>query len=289
MFAKFFDNTGALPYHVHHRQKHAKLVNQMSKHEAYYFPAQLNNHNGEFPYTFFGFEPGTSKGQIKQCLKNFTKGDNKITNLSRAYRLEIGAGWDISPGILHAPGSLCTYEPQESSDIFAMYQSLVGDQIIPEELLWKNTPAAKIGDYDYLLDVLDWEKNADPNFVANHFMRPRPVKPENEMVKAGYHEKWICYRSKAFSAKELTVFPDKTITIADQAAYGLIVLQGHGKMAGWDIESPALIRFGQLTNDEFFVSAPAARTGVMIRNLSTTDPIVILKHFGPDNPDMNCG
>jgi len=134
--------------------------------------------------------------------------------------------------------------------------------------------------------VLDWEKNVDPNFAANRFMRPKPVKSENEMAEAGYNEKWICYRSKAFSANELTVFPGKTVTITDHAAYGLIVLQGHGKMGGWDIEAPALIRYGQLTNDEFFVSESAAKMGVIIRNFSSTDPIVMLKHFGPDNPDL---
>jgi hypothetical protein len=57
-------------------------------------------------------------------------------------------------------------------------------------------------------------------------------------------------------------------------------------MGVWDIETPALIRYGQLTNDEFFISESAAVEGVLITNHSTTDPIVMLKHFGPGNPDM---
>ena len=76
------------------------------------------------------------------------------------------------------------------------------------------------------------------------------------------------------------------LTIRDAAAYGCIVLQGHGTMGAWDIESPALIRFGQLTHDEFFVSESAAKEGVVITNPSKTDPIVMLKHFGPGNPDL---
>ncbi len=287
MYAKFFDNKGGLPLHVHHRAEHAKLVNQNAKHEAYYFPPQLNNYGGDFPYTFFGLRPGTSKEQIKECLKNFTKGDNKITNYSCAYRLQVGTGWDVPPGILHAPGSLCTYEPQEASDVYAIYQSLVGDQIMAEEMLWKNTPVDKIGNFDYLIEVLDWEKNVDPNFVANHFMEPKPVRPEEEMVAEGYTERWIVYRSERFSAKELTVLPKKKVMIYDSAAYGLIVVQGHGRMGKWEIESPALIRFGQLTNDEFFVSEDAAKKGVLIVNPSDTDPIVMLKHFGPGNPDLS--
>ena len=84
----------------------------------------------------------------------------------------------------------------------------------------------------------------------------------------------------------MTVLPGKTVTIKDSAAYGIIVMQGHGKMGVWDIETPALIRYGQLTNDEFFISEKAAKDGVTISNASATDPIVILKHFGPGNPDM---
>jgi hypothetical protein len=63
-------------------------------------------------------------------------------------------------------------------------------------------------------------------------------------------------------------------------------MQGHGTMGVWDIETPALIRYGQLTNDEFFISETAAKDGVKIVNNSDTDPIVILKHFGPRNPDL---
>ena len=57
-------------------------------------------------------------------------------------------------------------------------------------------------------------------------------------------------------------------------------------MGVWDIETPSLIRYGQLTHDEYFVSEQAAKEGVKITNPSKTDPIVMLKHFGPGNPDM---
>jgi len=286
MYSKFFDNKGALPHHIHHRDQHAKRTGQLGKPEAYFFPPQVNNHSGDFPYTFFGLNPGTTREELKQCLIDFTKGDNKITNISRAYRLEVGTGWDVPPGVLHAPGSLCTYEPQRASDVFAMYQSLTGDQIVPKELLWKDTPGDKVNDFDYLMDVIDWNLNVDPDFVNKHFMQPRPVKPVESMEEAGYIENWICYKSTAFSAKELTVFPEKTVTIKDSGAYGLIMMQGHGKLGVWDIETPTLIRYGQITHDEFFVSEEAAKTGITVMNPSKTDPIVMLKHFGPNNPDL---
>lgn len=286
MYSKFFDNMGPLPHHVHANDTYAKMVGQYGKPEAYYFPPQLNNHGGDYPYTFFGIAPGTTKDQIRECLVNFTKGDNKITNYSAAYRLEPGTGWDVPPGLLHAPGSLCTYEPQKASDVFAMYQSLVNEAIVPEELLWNGTPKERIGDFDLLLEVLDWELNVDPNMMANRFMKPIPVRSEKEMAADGYRETWICYKSEDFSAKELTVAPGATVTIKDNAAYGMIMMQGHGTMGVWNVETPALIRYGQLTNDEFFVSEAAAKEGVKIVNESDTDPIVMLKHFGPANPDL---
>lgn len=286
MYSKFFDNMGPLPHHIHHNDEHAAKIGQKGKPEAYYFPPQVNNHGGDFPYTFFGIAPGTTKDQIRECLVNFTKGDNKITSYSQAFRLDPGTGWDVPPGMLHAPGSMCTYEPQKASDVFAMYQSLVNEAIIPEALLWNGTPQDRIGDFDQLMEVIDWELNLEPNIRGTRFMEPIPVRPLEEMQAEGYVEKWIVYKSHDFSAKELTVNPGATVTITDQGCYGMIMMQGYGTMENWDIETPSMIRYGQLTHDEYFVTETAAKAGVKIVNKSKTDPIVMLKHFGPDNPEL---
>ena len=42
-----------------------------------------------------------------------------------------------------------------------------------------------------------------------------------------------------------------------------------------------MIRFGQMTQDEVFVTANAAKAGVKLTNASDSDPLVLLKHFGP--------
>lgn len=286
MYSKFFDNAGPLPHHIHHRNKHAERVNQAGKPEMYFFPSQLNNHGGEFPFTFFGLNPETTKEQVKVSLENFAKGDNNILGLSRAHKLELDTGWDVPPGVLHAPGSLCTYEPQFASDVYAMYQSvLYGGQCVLENLFWKDCPEEEKGNFEYLIDVIDWELNVDPDFHKNRFMAPVPVEPIEEMKKNGYMEEWICYKSRDVSAKRLTVLPGKTMTIKDNAAYGIICLQGHGKFGVWNLETPALIRYGQMTNDEFFVTEKAAKNGITITNLSDVEEIVILKHFA-ENPDL---
>lgn len=230
-YSKFFDNQGPLPHHVHHRNQHAALTGQLGKPEMYFFPAQMNNYRAERAETYFGLNPGTTKEDLKKALMNFSKGDNKILELSRAYKQEVDTGYDVPAGVLHAPGTLCTYEPQFASDVFAMYQSVLwGDHAVSESLLWKDTPQDKLGDYDHLVEVLDWEKNVDPEFHKHYFMAPKPVRPVEEMEKEGYVEEWICYKCPLASAKRLTVLPGQTVTIRDSAAYGLIMLQGHGTL-----------------------------------------------------------
>jgi hypothetical protein len=81
------------------------------------------------------------------------------------------------------------------------------------------------------------------------------------------------------------VLPKRTVTIKDAAAYGLILTQGYGMFGNLQVSTPAMIRFGQMTEDELFVTAQAASEGIRIENRSDSDPLVILKHFGPGNPD----
>jgi hypothetical protein len=282
MYSKFFDNMYPLPHHLHHSDEKAKDIGKLGKPEAYYYPPQYNQTNGTFPYTFFGFDPGTTRDQVIDCLKRWEDGDNGILELSRAYRLQLGTGWDVAPGILHAPGTLCTYEPQRASDVFSMWQSLIADQqFVDRSLLVKDVPADKAYDYDYLLSLLDWEANTDPDFAKNHFLAPRPAGEGD-----GYSETWIVYGSEYFSAKELTVAPGRTVTVRDKGAYGMITTQGYGRFGPHPISAPTMIRFGQMTEDEFFVTASAAAQGVTITNLSATEPLVMIKHFNPGNPDM---
>ncbi len=288
MYSKFFDNKGALPHHVHQMEEHAKNVGQQQKPEHYFFPTQLNNYGADAPYTYFGLEPGTSRADVRHCLEIWNQGDNHITDLSKAYRLELGTGWYVPAGVLHAPGSLCTYEPQWASDVFAMFQSLVNEVPIAWDLLVKNVPPEKAHDLDYIISMLDWDKNINPYFKRDHFRPPVPVKPVEQMKSDGYVENWIAYGNPYVAAKELTVLPGRTAIVKDAGPYGLIMLQGHGTLGVHPIETPALIRFGQLTHDEFFVSCGAAQAGVKITNPSATDPIVMLKHFAvnPEAPQM---
>ncbi len=70
----------------------------------------------------------------------------------------------------------------------------------------------------------------------------------------------------------------------DSAAYGCILVQGHGSFGAFDdAEAPQMIRFRQLSGDEYFVSESAARAGVRVVNNSRHEEMVILRHFGPNS------
>ena len=51
-----------------------------------------------------------------------------------------------------------------------------------------------------------------------------------------------------------------------------------GKLA---LQTPAMIRFGALTEDEVFITHEAATAGVEIENTGS-EPLVGLRYFGPD-------
>ncbi len=172
VYSKFFDNMGPIPHHMHQSFEHAALTGQQGKPESYYFPPQYNNVDNNFAYTFMGLEPGTTKAQVRKCLENWHKGDNGILDLSKAYRLKRGTGWLIPPGVLHAPGSLCTYEPQWGSDVFGMFQSLVEGREVPWSLLVKDVPEDKHQDLDFIIEQLDWEKNIDTHFKEHNYLEP---------------------------------------------------------------------------------------------------------------------
>jgi hypothetical protein len=219
---------------------------------------------------------------VRKCLENWHKGDNGILDLSRAYRLKRGTGWLIPPGVLHAPGSLCTYEPQWGSDVFGMFQSLVEGREVPWSLLVKDVPKDKHQDLDFIIEQLDWEKNVDTHFKAHNYLEPIV---DAARSGSGYQDRWIVYGTvdgaQLFSAKELTVEPGAKCKLQEPAASGWITVQGRGRLGKLNLQTPAMIHFGQETEDEVFISHEAATAGVEVENTGS-EPLVSLRYFGPD-------
>jgi hypothetical protein len=137
------------------------------------------------------------------------------------------------------------------------------------------------------MDIIDWKLNMDPNFKEKFHLKPILI---GNVKSKRYVERWVVYvkvhGEEVFSAKELTVYSGAKVTLKDSGAYGFITVQGQGKINEITFESPNMIRFSDITRDEFLVPYPAAIKRVTIKN-TVREPIVILKHFGSDcNPGM---
>jgi len=138
---------------------------------------------------------------------------------------------------------------------------MVEGRYVPWDLLVKDMPKNKHKDFDFIVDQLDWESNLDPNFKDNHYLEPVPVA---DTCKEGFVDRWIVYGKingeQLFTAKELTVDPGVRCTIKDKGAYGLICVQGTGKINGHALSSPKLIRFTELTAVSYTHLRAAARS-----------------------------
>ncbi len=161
-----------------------------------------------------------------------------------------------------------------------MYQNLVEGRAVPRALLTKDFPEEFHNDNQYIVDALDWEKNVDPNFKDSNYLEPI-VSEQGD----GWVDKWIVYGSvdgqQLFTAKELTIQPGSKCTVKDGGAYGLITVQGSGRIEKMVLDSPVMIRFGAMTEDEVFVTAKKAKSGVTFENTGK-EPLVTLRYFGPN-------
>ncbi len=281
-FAKLYDYDKPLFHHLHLTEEMANKIGMHGKPESYYFPPQYNSgYLGRMPLTYFGFDPSTTKEQVMQCLEDYDIKDNRITELSRAYRIKLGTGWYTPAGVIHAPASLVTFEPQWNSDVNTIMENVTMGEVNPHNLLTDCAPEEEKNDLEAIFNQIDWEESTRPDYKEKYF-RESKVKCES----AEAVERWVAYANDWVAAKEVTVMPGETYVLADQACYCAIVVQGHGSFGVFECEAPELVRFEDITGDEYFVSESAAKKGVKITNTSSYQPLVILQNFANNNPEV---
>ncbi len=276
--AKVFDYNGRLPLHLHQREEHAALVGRHSKDEAYYFPEGFAL--GPHPETFFGVHPWISDSKSYDVLLPYLQDwdSDGILRHSRAYQQVAGEGFHVPSGVLHAPGTAVTIELQEDSDVFAMLQALNDGRIISKELLWKDVRAEdrELRGERFILELIDWERNADPYFYENHHTPPKLIESSRQPYG---EEHWIFYNTAKFSGKKLVVRPGQRYRSSEAGVYSLFVLSGQGRYGGVEVQggTPGL--------DELLVTYGRAINGLDVLNDGDED-LVVVKFFGPDiNPD----
>lgn len=281
-FAKLFDYDKPLFHHLHLTEEKANKIGRHGKPEAYYFPHQYNSYLGKLPITYFGFDPSTDPEDIKNCIRNYDKFDTRITEYSRAYRVELGTGWYTEAGVIHAPASVVTYEPQWNSDVNTIMENVTMGEVNPHNLLTDCAPKEEKEDVEALFSQIDWKESTLPNYKEKYFRRPKKLTKTQE----GLTEQWVAYANDWVAAKEVIIEPGAEVRLTDQACYCALVTQGHGTFGTYQCEAPGLLRFGQPSGDEFFVSEAAAKKGIVIMNTGLYEPLVILQNFANNNPEV---
>lgn len=281
-FAKLYDYDKPLFHHLHLTEERANRIGRHGKPEAYYFPIQYNSYLGKFPLTYFGFEPSTTPEEVKECIRDYGVRDTRITELSRAYRVQLGTGWYTPAGVIHAPASVVTYEPQWNSDVNTIMENVTMGEVNGQNMLTGCQPEGEKGSVEKLFEQIDWAESTRPNYKEKYFRAPKPLPKAQE----GLSEKWVAYANEWIAAKEVTVAPGAEVTLTDEACYCALVVQGYGTFGEFACEAPGVLRFGQLSGDEFFISESAAKGGIVIRNTGSYEPLVILQNFANNNPSV---
>jgi hypothetical protein len=270
---KFFDNWHRIPHHLHPCQAHCS-PGLVGKPESYYFPEELNVDRNAFPATPMGVDPAYSDRQVMNYLLHYFKGDNRLTDLANTINLIPGTGWFMPPCTLHAPGSLVTYELQAASDVSCIPESRVNDMVMPPDLVDRDIPVkiAKDGFEKvcaYILGMIRCPSSGNGENFRREFFRP-PVKVMDTTEAA---QSFIIYRTgKAshannpdlYSAKKTVVTTGRRAELSERAAFGAIVLGGHGQIG---VKGKEALPVGAVSlfptrdtlgGDEFFVAAGAA-------------------------------
>ncbi len=281
-FAKLYDYDRPLFHHLHLTEANALRIGKHGKPEAYYFPRQYNPTLGRFPVTYFGFDPSTDPEDIKECIRNYAKADNRITDYSRGYRIQLGTGWYTPAGVIHAPASVVTYEPQWNSDVNTIMENVTMGEVNGDNLLNDCVPENEKNNVDALFAQIDWNESTRSDYRAKYFRKPKKLATSQE----GLSEAWVAYANEWIAAKEVTVAPGADVTLTDKACYCALVVEGHGSIGAFACEAPGLLRYGQNSGDEFFVSEAAAGKGIRIRNNSEYEDLVILQNFANNNPEV---
>lgn len=277
---KIYDFATRIHYHLHQMEPDARKVGKNSKDEAYYFLEDVDM--GAHPETFFGVHPYiVQQGrQFDLLLPHLVEWNSDlILKHSRAYLNAPGEGFHLPSGVLHAPGTALTLELQEDSDVFAMLQAKIGDQLTPKDLLFKDvSPEDKkrLGERA-VLEQVNWEVSGDPYFYENRHLEPVTVEDTGQ---EGGFEQWIYYNTTKFSGKKLTVQPGAAFTGRDNGVYTMLVWRGGGSVGGRKVQG------GEPGMDELLICHDRATRWLEVKNTGSRD-LVVFKFFGPDiNSDI---
>ena len=264
VLTKILDIGKPISWHVHPRKEQAKKYwNMNPKEEAYYFLDQPNK--GPLPYSHLGMHPDTTKGDLLPILKRWN--DDKVLDLSPAYRLNVGEGFLILAGVIHAPGTALTLEAQEESDVGSSFQPMVYGKITSKEQTLLNGPKTE----EEAMELIDWKVCTDPKFYSRYHIVPEMISEDGAVKEYWVYNPKIC---KKFTGKEVRVSAKKKAKMSERGPFLLLAWKGQGTVNGVKVAG------GNPKTDELFVSYEAAAEHEIVNE--GKEELVFFKIFGPD-------
>ena len=252
MYSKFFDNKGALPFHIHHRDEHAQPVGPAGQAGSLLLPGPVEQLRCRL--SVYLLRPRRRARRRRRCDSAWRISTRATTGSPTFGRLPARAGHGMGCARRHVARAGQPVHVRAAEGVRRFLDVPVPDRRrdrdrgfavegCPSGQDWRPGLPGRTGGLG---------RNARSGVRQNTALwSPSRSSPRRRWLPRVTARTGSAIAPRNFSAKELTVLPGKTVTIRDGGAYGLIMLQGHGTMGPWDIEAPAMIRYGQLTPTSF--------------------------------------
>ena len=96
-----------------------------------------------------------------------------------------------------------------NSDVNSVQENIAAGEVYPYEFLVGNVPDDRKRYIDYVMSLMDWDNNIDPDYRTHYFRPPVPCSTRDD----GFRESWVVYANPYVAAKELTVLPGRSVTV----------------------------------------------------------------------------
>jgi hypothetical protein len=171
--------TPPIPAHVHGGYVRGGEVIKPGKLEAYYFPRVDVGSvlPGEDVVTRLGLRDGVTRRDVEAALAGFGTSDAMYA-LLEPWPARAGEGWEILPGVVHAPGPWPTIEVQTPQDDFNLASWQLGARLSGTERdeAFERFVLRGLGEASrFVSELLDWEATSHDGFEARARRTPETI------------------------------------------------------------------------------------------------------------------
>jgi hypothetical protein len=277
--SKKFDNKHPIPHHLHWKKWEVYDVNQWDNpgvHPSHHFT------------TAMGLYPWVTREMLLECMKSFGKGYNGVRYLSPHVLMRVGYGFKMPNGVLHAPVDLVHHELHVLMDEHFLAEDLTRDGKISADVAFlacreEDYPASRHGDWEYLVDCIDFEANQQPNFVLDNTCPPLRAP---QYCGDGVEASWIVHGKlcgeQQCSILRVQLKPGARHKLPLESPCVMHTNAGRGRVGGLDVEHAKQLDLGGLYYERALITPMALADGGLELINSGDEEFVITLDFPQD-------